>query len=175
MTSPLLDSTQGSEYCQSNLDVGFGTYDEKITKQGPTIRNQTRREGSKNILNGNLYSTKEIKKNTDFRGERLLRNFYQKFQPVKKWVVNLEEFKPTPRLLYLEAPKNWYLKLEGLYRAFAESNYNHLSQDFCLVVSIRDNKNRVNVYDQVTQKLSQLNFIQKNIQLRDEIRVRTRG
>ena len=175
VTSPILDSTQGAEYCQSNLDVYFGTYNQKIIKEGRTIRNEVRREGSKNVLNRSLYSTRKMKDNADFRGERLLRNFYQKFQPVKKWAVNLEEFKPTPRQHHLEAPKNWFLKLEGLYRAFAESNYMDLSQDFCLIISIRDNKNRANVYDQVTQKLNQLNFIQKNIQLKEEIRVQIRG
>ena len=175
VTSPLLDHTQGTEYCQSNLDVYFGTYDDKITKEGRTIRNEIRREGSTNVLNGNMYSTRAIKKNTAFKGERLLRGFYQKFQPVKKWAVNLDEFKPSPKKQFLEAPKNWYLKLDGLYRAFAENNYLNLSQDFCLVISIRDNKNRTNIYDQVTQKLNQLNFIQKNIQLKKEVRVRTHG
>ncbi|MEQ8882652.1 MAG: S8 family peptidase [Cytophagales bacterium] len=173
VTSPLLDHTQGAEYCQSNLDVGFGTYDTKISKEGKTIRNEIRREGSKNLLNGSLYSTRTIKKNTSFRSERLLRNFYQKFQPVKKWAINLEELKETPKQQFLGAPKKWYLKLDGLYRAFAESKYSNLTQDFCLVVTIRDNKERANVYDNVTQKLNQLNFIQKNIQLREEIRIRT--
>ena len=175
VTSPVLDHTQGAEYCQSNFDVFFGTYDNKITKEGRTIRNEIRREGSTNVLNGNLYSMRAIRKNTSFKGERLLRSFHQKFQPVKKWAVNLEEFKPSPKKQYLEGPKNWYLKLEGLYRAFAETNFSYLSQDFCLAITLRDNKERYNVYDQVTQKLNQLNFIQKNIQLREEIRVRTRG
>ena len=29
VTSPILDPNQGSEYCQSNIDVMFGSYDEK--------------------------------------------------------------------------------------------------------------------------------------------------
>lgn len=172
VTSPILDHTQGAEYCQSNIDVYFGTYDQKITMEGRTIRNPIRRDGSINLLNKNLYSVKSMKENTDFKSERMLRNFHQKYQPVKKWSVNLDEFKPTPKEIHLLDSKKWFLKLNGLYRANAESKNQDLSQDFCLIITIKDPKNEIQVYDQVSQKLNQLNFIQKNIQLRDEIRLK---
>lgn len=172
VTSPILEHTQGAEYCQSNIDVFFGTYDEKVVREGKTIRNPIRRDTSSvNMLNRSLYSLRSIKENTEFLSERMLRNFHQKFQPVKKWSINLEEFKPSPREVYLASSKKWFLKLEGLYRAYTESINSDLSQDFCLIITIKDPKNQINVYDQVSQKLQQLNFIQKNIQLRDEIRL----
>ncbi|MEE9363135.1 MAG: S8 family peptidase [Cellulophaga sp.] len=85
ISSPDLAAAQGEEYCQSNIDLFFGTYNEKIDREGKTIRNPIGKDsGSKNLLNPSVYSKTEIKKNRGFSGERILKNFHQKFQPVKK-------------------------------------------------------------------------------------------
>jgi hypothetical protein len=93
----------------------------------------------------------------------------------KKYAVNLEEMTPTNRINYLTAPKKWYLQVEGFYRDFithaAETDGEELSQDFCIIVTIRDNKKRHNVYDQVTKLLNDNGFIHSDINLKNEVKV----
>ena len=73
---PILDPTQGIEYCQSNIDVKFGSYDDKserdVSKRN--ILNPIGRQGAKNLFNGSLYSKTRMKESsTDFAlKERLL-------------------------------------------------------------------------------------------------------
>lgn len=177
VSSPILEQSQGVEYCQSNIDVFFGTYDEKVERnmESKTVRNPVGKDtdSSVNLLKSSLYSKKMMKAPGPFSSERMLLNFSKKYQPVKKWAINLEEVNPSPKENFLKAPKKWFLKLEGLYRHFAESKYDDLSQDFCLIITIRDNKGNNEVYNKVTQQLEQFNFVQKEIRLREEIRIRT--
>jgi len=63
---PILDPTQGAEYCQSNVDIKFGSYDEKTERDisRPNILNPVGRSGAQNLLGETLYS-KRIMKNSE--------------------------------------------------------------------------------------------------------------
>lgn len=174
VTSPILDRNQGPEYCQSNIDVLLGTYDEIVDRDGKRAKNPIGRNMSVNFLNNSVYSTRKQLHNLEFYRERLLIDCYKKYQPVKKWVINLEELNNSPRDRFLTAPKQWYLKLNGLYREFSESRNPGLNQDFCLILTIRDNKKRHNIYQTVSNQLNQRNFINNNVQLREQVILRTK-
>ena len=174
VTSPILDANQGPEYCQSNIDVFLGTYDDIVERDGKMVKNPVGRNMSVNFLNNSVFSSRKQRHNSEFYRERLLIDCYKKYQPVKKWVINLEEFNNSPRERFLSAPKQWYLKLNGLYRDFSEARYSDLSQDFCLILTIRDNKRRHNIYQSVSNQLNHRNFVNANIQLREQVILRTK-
>lgn len=179
VASPILEASQGAEYCQSNIDVMLGTYDEKIERDTTkrTIKNPIGADGRQNILAMANYSKKASKDTTSpFATERMLIAYGDKFQPVKKWSVNFDEFTPANKEKFLKAPKNWYLKIDGLYRHFTEEKCNMEdrtpSQDFCLIITIRDTKRKGNIYNEVTQLLDNFSFIHSNVKVKEEVRIR---
>lgn len=178
VTSPILDSNQGSEYCQSNIDVMFGTYDEKKDRDTSkaTVINPIGPDGNKNLLTHSLYSKTAMKDTENpYNKERVLVAYGDKFQPVKKWSVNLDEFTATNKEKFLKIPKNWYLKIDGLFRQAIESKSELQritpSQEFCLVITIRDTKKEGNIYNEVTQLLNNFNFIHQNVKLKENVRI----
>lgn len=106
---PILDPTQGAEYCQSNIDIKFGSYDEKaprdVTKRN--ILNPIGRQGSKNLFHSSLYSKKRMNaKQDDFAlKERLLIQYGDKYYPVKKYAVDLSEMTDNNKISYLSPDK----------------------------------------------------------------------
>lgn len=182
VTSPILEVSQGAEYCQSNIDVMLGSYDEKIEKDisQPRVKNPIGADGRQNVLATSVYSKKAMKDfDTSFATERMLVSYGDKYQPVKKWSVNLDDFTPANKEKFLKAPKNWYLKLEGLFRHFTESKCDLQrivpSQEFCLVVTIKDTKKRGNIYNEVTQLLNNFSFVHSNVKIKEEVRIRLNG
>lgn len=179
VTSPILEVSQGAEYCQSNIDIFLGTYDQKVEKDTtlPRIKNPIGAEGRQNLLSTAVYS-KRAGKNMDipFASERMLISYSDKYQPVKKWCVNLDEFTESNKDKFLKAPKNWYLKVKGLFREFTESKAEAQkvtpSMDFCLVITIKDTKKKGNIYNEVTQLLDNYSFVHSNVKVREEVRLR---
>jgi hypothetical protein len=179
VSSPILEVSQGAEYCQSNIDVMLGSYDEKIERDTtkPQIKNPIGADGRQNLLHSSVYS-KKSGKNMDvpFASERMLISYGDKYQPVKKWCVNFDEFTETNKEKYLKSPKNFYLKVKGLYRDFTESKCElqkiDPSQEFCLIVTIKDTKKKGNIYNEVTQLLNNFSFIHSNVKIREEVRLR---
>lgn len=179
VTAPILDVSQGAEYCQSNISVMFGSYDEKVERDTtkPIIKNPIGAGGRQNVLSTAVYSKVATKNmDTPFATERMLVSYGDKYQPVKKWSVNFDEFTESNKEKYLKAPKNWYLKLEGLFRHFTEIKCEMQkiipSQEFCLMLTIKDTKKKGNIYNEVTQLLNNFNFIHSNVKIREEVRIR---
>lgn len=177
VSDPVLDYSQTGEYCQSDLQVKLGTYSEKIKRDTTkrNIKNELGRTEAKNILLSGLYSKKIMNAATsDFANtERMLIQYGDKFHPIKKYSVDLSEMTEANKIHYLGESKSWYLNIEGLYRSFierkAERESFDLSQDFCLIVTIKDPSKTINVYDKVTQKLDEFNFTHNNIKLSTDI------
>lgn len=176
---PILIEGQGPEYCQSNIDVKFGTYDQK-TRRDTTkrnIRNPIGRDGGHNLLNSSNYSKKKPTENLKrfTLTEKILVQYGDKFYPTKKYALDLTELTPSKKEKFLQAPKKWYLKVTGLYREFIESKEEFerigLSQEFCILITIRDPFMEKPVYDEVTQLLSANNFIHRNIKIRQDISI----
>lgn len=175
--NPILDPSQGIEYCQSNIDVKFGSYDEKFKRDVDkrNILNQIGREGSQNLLQNKLYSKNIMRNNQDEFGlkERLLIQYKDKYYPVKKYAVNLSELSEKNKEKYASKDKQWYLNVTGLYRDYTEQRAKiegvALSQDFCLIITIRDTEKKANIYDEVTQGLEEHHFWHANIKISNEI------
>lgn len=181
VTSPVLFAGNGAEYCQSDIDVKFGTFDEikqlKITKGR---RNEYGPEGFENLLMPDNYGKRFINADFDnpFTRERTLLKYGKKYQPVKKWHFNLNELTPANKVKHLTAPKKWALRLTGLYRDFAETRAvvdgEQLFQDFCLIITIKDPNQEKLVYNEVAHLLESRNFIHNDITLRDSIQTQVR-
>lgn len=178
--NPILDSTQRAEYCQSNLDIKMGTYDAKKDRDTSkrNILNPIGRDGSQNILLENNYSKKKMQANSDefAQKERLLIKYGDKYYPVKKYAINLSEMTDAKMLKCLTKDKKWFLYLKGLYRDHIEAKSqieNTIpSQEFCMIVTIKDPTGTQPVYDEVTQKLDEYNFWHNNIKLHNNVIIR---
>ena len=175
----LVDEKQAGEYCQSNLDVFFGTYEtekERDTNK-PTIINPMGLDENQNLLNDGIYSAsaKGIHPITGFERECTLVKYGKKFHPVKKYAIDLADMRPAERDKWLPSNRKWYLKIEGLFRDFIEKDAlkrdYQLSQEFCMILTIRDPLGTAPVYDEVTQQLTNENFVHYDVRVRNIIRL----
>jgi hypothetical protein len=106
----------------------------------------------------------------------MLIDLNNKFYPVKKYAVDLDDMSEGNKLKYLSADRRWYLKIEGLYRDNVDmesqkNDFDILNQDFCLIITIRDSKDNSNVYDGTVQKLEEYNFIHNPININTNINI----
>lgn len=176
---PILEASQGFEYCQSNMNVRFGSYDRKLPRdtEKRNILNPVGRDGAKNLLLESLYSKQKMARNQqDFaKMERLLIQYGDKYYPVKKYAVDFSELTDGNKIKYLSADKEWFLTIDGVYRHYSEQKAalygRELSQEFCLVLTIRDPEGRANVYDGVTQRLDELNFWHSSIKISSSVSI----
>ncbi|MFV0571475.1 MAG: S8 family peptidase [Xanthomarina gelatinilytica] len=179
---PVLREKQGAEYCQSNLEMMFGTY-ENIKNRDTTksnILNPIGPDDTQNVLLDSNYKSAYIKDTeSDYARERVLLNYGKKYQPVKKYSVNLNEMKAARQRDSLASNRKWYAKIKGTYRDFAETRAIEdgevLNQDFTMIVTIRDTKGQHQVYNEVSRLLADRNFLHSNIKLREEVRVDIEG
>lgn len=178
--NPILDPTQRSEYCQSNVDVKMGTYDAKKDRDTSkrNILNPIGRDDSKNVLLESCYSKRKMRANTNefSMKERLLIKYADKYYPVKKYAVDLDEMTDGNQLKYLTKDRRWYLYLNGLYRDHIEVKSQIEgtvpSQEFCLIITIKDPTETKPVYNEANQKLNEFNFWHSNIKLQTEVTIR---
>ena len=175
----LVDEKQAGEYCQSNIDVLFGTYETEkerdVTK--PTIKNPRGVDVNQNLLADSLYSAsaKGVHPITGFERECTLVKYGKKFHPVKKYAIDLADMTPSNRDKWLPSNRKWYLKIEGLYRDFIEKEAVkkdfQLSQEYCMILTIRDPERTAPVYDEVAQQLTTRNFIHHDVRVRNVVHV----
>lgn len=159
VTKSLLDDKQAGEYCQSNIDVLFGTYGSERERDvsKPTIKNPMGLGEPQNILVDSCYSTRVhgVYPRTGFERECTLVKYGKKFHPVKKYAIDLADMTPSNRERFLNGSRKWYLKVEGLYRDFIENDATYkdyqLSQEYCLMLTIKDPKGTAPVYDEVAR------------------------
>lgn len=176
----VLEPSQGFEYCQSNMNLKFGSYDEKTERDTTrrTILNPVGKDGAKNVLLESFYSKRKqaTKNQSEFaKMERLLIQYGDKYYPVKKYAVDLSEVTDGNKEKYLTEDKNWFLYLDGIYRNYSElksqaQNF-ELSQEFCLIITLRDPSGELEVYNGVTQKLNEYSFWHSNIKVDNNIEI----
>jgi hypothetical protein len=174
-TLPLFDEGQGGEYCQSNLEVRFGTHDG--VRRTNRNQNPISHDSGHNLLRPLLYGAEHRKGTAGaFATERTLVQYGDKFHPIKKYAVNLEEMTDANARNFLTAPKLWYLEIEGLFRNYITNRSiqdgTPLTQEYCLILTIRDPRRKVEVYNSVTNQLNARGFQHTNVNLKNDIRVR---
>lgn len=178
VSSPILKSSQAAEYCQSNINVAFGTMEAIMERDTTkrTVRNPYGAKDAKNIIQDSLYSSKvfDVLEGRAFGRERTLLKLGQKFYPVKKYAVNLDEMTAANRRKFLDGSRKWYMKVEGLFRDAIEREARDdgkvLEQEFCVLLTIRDPEGKAPVYNEITQQLQQKGFVYSNVRLKNEIR-----
>lgn len=182
VSSPILKSSEGPEYCQSDIQVGFGTMDgiKDRDMEKRTVRNPYGPDKNKNLMVESLYKKEifDVLEEETFGKERTLLRLGQKYRPVKKYAVNLDEMTDANRKNYLGGNRQWYMQVKGLFRDAtereAEETGEILEQDFCVLLTIRDPDGKAPVYTEVTQQLQEKNFVYSNVQLKNEIREQVR-
>ena len=175
---PVLREKQGAEYCQSNLEFQFGTY-ESIKKRDtskPLTLNEIGPEDPQNVILDSNYKSAFIKDtDSDYARERVLLNYGKKYQPIKKYSINLNEMRDARQRDSLDGNRKWFARIKGTYRDFAETlavqDGEELNQDFTLIVTIRDTKAQNQVYNEVSRLLADRNFLHSNIKIREEVRI----
>lgn len=175
----MVKKKQKRKICQINIDVKFGSYDTKEERDTSKrhILNPVGRKGSQNLLLGTVYSKNKMKeKSSEFAlKERLLIQYADKYYPVKKYAVDLSELMEKKKIEYLSPDKKWFLFLQGVYRdhieRMAQIESFALTQEFCLILTIRDPNQKEHVYDEVTQKLDEYNFWHSNIRVATDVNI----
>lgn len=175
--APLRASQEGAEYCQSDIEVKFGTYDSKKPRDTtvPGILNPIGRKGGENLLKPGLYSAPRLKaKDDEFsRREKMLIKYRGKYAPMKKYALDLADLTKKNREK-VAADRLWYLELKGTYRDKIErealAKQTPLSQEYCVIITIRDPTGEAPVYNEVPQLLDQHGFWHQNVQLANQVR-----
>lgn len=181
VSAPILRSAEGPEYCQSDIKVAFGTMEgikERDTSKR-TIRNPYGADDAANIMRENLYKKQFFDvlnegSEDSFERERTLLRLAQKFHPVKKYAIDLDDMTDGNKKKYLDGNRQWYMKVEALFRDAVEREARLtgeiLEQDFCILLTVRDPSGKAPVYTEITQQLQEKNFVYSNIALRNEVR-----
>lgn len=178
VTAPEINPYHGAEYVQSDVDVAFGTYEKKEEiKDSKVKRNPIDMNDNHNLLVPSLYSTRKQKSaTTAFKSDRFLRSYNDGhtdlFLPIKKWCIDLEELQEARKKAFLPKDRLWFLQLKASYRSDYDSRMKdskNISQEFVLIVTIKDPKKKGKVYDDVTNLLNHYNFIHENIRVDERV------
>jgi hypothetical protein len=178
VTAPEINSYQGAEYVQSDVDIAFGTYEEKEVVIGSKIkRNPIDMKDPQNLLLPSKYSTRKQKSaSVSFKSERFLHSYSDNrsklFLPIKKWCVDFEELQEAHKKTSLHKDRSWYMKVEAAYRNDYDmrmKDSKDISQEFVLIITVRDPKKKEAVYNEVTNLLTQYNFIHENIRVDERV------
>ncbi len=181
VTAPEVDSGQGAEYIQSDIDVALGTYAKKIEVVDSKVnRNPINTEDFENLLVPSLYSTRKQKAaSSTFKAERFLKGYnnghVKQFVPVKKWCIDLEELQEGHVKYSLPMERLWALKIEAAFRNNFEARIKdgkNTSQEFVLIITIKDTKGKGRVYDEVSNLLAHFNFINENIKVDERVNIK---
>ena len=178
VSSPILRPSDGPEYCQSDIKVAFGTM-ERIKERDTTkrtIRNPYGAEDAANVMREDLYKRQffDVLEDEVFGRERTLLRLGKKYHPIKKYAIDLDEMRDANKSKILAGNRQWYMKVEALFRDAIEREANEtgevLEQDFCILLTIRDPSGKAPVYNEVTQQLQDKNFVYTNVRLKNEVR-----
>ena len=182
--SPILRSSERAEYCQSDIRVAFGTIEgvEQRDTTKPRVKNPLKPISSKNVMTHGLYSKSVFNVLEDEEGsyskERTLLRYNQKFYPIKKYAVRLDDMTEANKRDCLAGSRQWFMKVEPYYREAivreADATGAVLEQEFCIILTIKDPTGKAPVYTEVTQQLQEKNFVYSNVQLRNEVRAHVR-
>ena len=138
------------------------------------VRNPDRMSNdAANVLNQGHYAAKSFK--TEYAKERVLIEQGFKYQPIKKYHVDLSKMKPAQKKKILTAGKKWALKLRGLYREAAEQSMFRdgvvLSQDVVVIVTIKDSDRRGVAYGECIQQLQERGYVHNDLRVREKLYV----
>ncbi len=176
VTDPALRSSEGNEYCQTDVDVLLEAFDRveyvNIGAAGipQTYRNSARVKDAINILSQRHYSRHQ----PELFRERNLIESGAKWQSSKKFQVDLSTVTPAVKKK-LRDKKKWVLKVKAITRdatADAFANLGEINEiKATIIITIRDPKCKGVVYNEAIRLLDQRNFEHTDVIVRNEIRI----
>lgn len=181
VSNPILRGSEGNEYCQNDIEVSLEPIDsiEYVTVGAPGVspvyRNETRVHSTQNILTPSAYSKKL---NSMFLKERNLIISKNKYQPVKKYQVDLSTLTPAVKAK-MKGKTEWVLRIKGFTRDATKDELTaHLNETgevisvpVTIIVSIKDTLGKKVAYDEGIRLLDQYNFSHTNILIRRDIEI----
>lgn len=182
VTDPILKPSEGSEYCQSDVEVLLQTYDSTeyfvlgAVGTPSTYRNPERLVNPQNVLAKGHYKSQSFKSND--MSERSMIESNLKYQPVKKYHVNLEHMKPAERAKCLSQNRKWCLSVKALHRDSinADMSYDGVVEETkaTIIITIRDLRGKGIAYEQCYRSLDAHNFSHSDIIIRQDITIENR-
>ena len=167
ITKPQLEPSQGRDYCQSELDIKFGTYSNLVKRDTTkrTVRNPYKLDASQNFLLASFVSDAKVHDNY-YSMEKTLRNKNFKYCPIKKYSIDMSKFQKK-HMQFLDASKKWYLKLTPHYKQYVSDKKIREKIEFCLIVTISDLSEKQPVNARTIQKLNAENFEYNRAKIRE--------
>lgn len=175
VTDPVLDPLQGAEYCQSELDVKFGTFanEKKRDMTKRNVRNELGMDDVENLLIPDKYSNPKIE-----RMERHLRERTQirlgKYHPVKKFSFNLETLTDKNAEASVRADRHWFLCLKSIFRSQASLLDPIREQHFFVLITIRDPNGAGTLNREMADLMVNAQLFAGEAELRNEARIEVR-
>lgn len=176
VTDPLLDPSQGREYCQSELEVKFGTFKgfESRDMSKRNVRNEFKLAGAQNLLLPEIYSNQKMKKNAELLRERMLIRF-GKYHPVKKFSLNLGAARDKQLKNALGADSRWYLQLKSVFRSQTESRIVRPAQRFCTIITVHDFEGDGTLNHEMLDLMVRAKLYAGELTIRSEVPIEVRG
>lgn len=181
VSNPYLMESEGNEYCQTDVEVSLEPIDsiEYVSVGAPGVspfyRNETRANSTKNVLTPSAYSKKQP---SIFLRERNLIISQNKYQPVKKYQVDLSTLTPAVKAK-MKGKADWVLRIKSFTRDAAKDELTARLQDdgevvtipVSIIITIKDPKGKKIAYDEGIRLLDQNNFIHSDIAIRQDIAI----
>ena len=140
--NPPLDTRYGKEYCRSNIDVGFGPF--KLMEDGS--------------IDYSSAVPREVNWESRYEAEQVEHGF--KWSPIKSYHRNISRG--------IGIKDGWKLRvdMQGRYKE------NILSQDFVLIITIKDTSGQADIYSEIINGLRENGYIMNDLEIKSQVKAR---
>ena len=174
VTDPILKGSEGNEYCQTDIDVKLGPiqgvshYALGAVGTPKTYRNEERIDSFNNILTEDKYS----KRQSELMRERNLIMKSHKWQPVKKFQVDLSTM-TTGKKNQIKDHKTWAMTMRAFTRDATSYEFHEdgviNSIRATIIITIKDPKRKGLIYNEGIRLLNLHNIEHSNIMINNDI------
>ena len=175
VTDPVLDPLQGTEYCQSELEVKFGTFKD-VLKRDTTkrwVRNEYEMDGAANLLLPARYSNPKAE-----QFERHLHERTQirlgKYHPVKKFSFNLETLTDKNAKDFIGEDRRWFLQLKSIFRSRAAHQDDERRHPFIVLITVRNPRGGGDLNREMAELMVNAKLDAGTLELRNELQIEVR-
>ena len=175
VTDPILKSGEGNEYCQTDIDVKLGPIDNVAHYVlGAIGTPKTYRNEDRIKLNNILTEDKYSRRQSELMRERNLILKNHKWQPVKKYQVDLSTMRPAIKDNLINK-RRWAMVIKSYTRdaTTLELHEDGIVNDIraTIIITIRDPHNKGVVYNEGIRLLNAYNFEHTNIGINNELQI----
>jgi len=141
--NPILDERHGREYCRTNIEVSFGTY-KQLKDDKLDYKGQVPLESSRD---------------DKYEKARVEHGF--KWSPIKSYYRKISS-------RGIDAWEGWKVRID----MYPRNNQNVQSQEFVLIITIKDPAKENDIYSEVVNGLRERGYMTANLETRHQIRQR---